>query len=204
MATFIGTIFNDTNLNSQQNQYGIDGNDFLSPHNDNKPYYLYGGNGDDQLYGYSYQDELYGGAGADLIRGLGGNDYIEGGSGGDLLYGDYGNDDIYGGRGRDTFVFDTKLNEKKNVDTIYGFTAGKEQIDLDKSIFTKIGATGKTLKASKFVVGTKAKDSADRIIYDEKNGVVRYDPDGDGPKSAKKFAILDSHPDVSHSDFFVI
>ncbi len=204
MSTFIGTIFDDTNLNSQQNQYGIDGADYLSPQQNNKPYYLYGGNGSDALFGFDYKDELYGGSGNDKIRGLGDDDYIEGGNGKDKLFGDTGNDDLYGGGGKDTFTFDTKLNSKHNVDTIYDFKTGKDEIDLDKSIFTKIGPTDHTLKKDKFVVGNKAKDSSDRIIYNDNNGVVKYDPDGDGPKSAKKFAILDAHLDLSHSDFFVI
>ena len=204
MATFVGSNFNDTNYGSEQIQYGLDGADYLSPQHDNKSYYIYGGNSSDKLFGYGYEDELYGGSGGDRIRGLGDDDYIEGGAGNDKIFGDFGNDDLYGGRGRDTFTFDTKLNNKNNVDTIYDFSTGRDEIDLAKSIFTKIGPTDKTLKKNKFVVGNKAEDSSDRIIYNDKNGVVKYDPDGDGPKGAKKFAILDSHLDLTHSDFFVI
>ncbi|MEP0323226.1 calcium-binding protein [Bauldia litoralis] len=204
MATYIGTIYNDVYTGSAQNQYGIDGADFLSPSSDNKAYYLYGGNGNDDLYGFSFNDELYGGSGKDLIVGLNGNDYIEGGSGNDMLYGSYGNDELSGGRGKDIFVFDTKLSSKNNLDTITDYDTSKDLIDLDKAIFTKIGKVGHTLKSNKFVVGNKAKDSKDRIIYNDDNGVLKYDPDGNGSKNAKKFAILDSDLDMSHNDFFVI
>ncbi|MCP4306098.1 MAG: calcium-binding protein, partial [bacterium] len=50
----------------------------------------------------------------------------------------------------------------------------------------------------------KAKDGNDRVIYNDKNGVIKYDPDGTGSKDATKFAIVDAKLSMSHFDFFVI
>lgn len=204
MATYVGTNGNDTNQGNQQTQYGLDGDDFLSPKNNNKSFFLYGGNGDDTLSGFGYADEIFGGRGRDTMYGLGGDDTIDGGSGNDMIFGNYGNDLLSGGRGRDVFVFDSKINNKKNVDTITDYDTSKDLIDLDKDIFTKIGPVGETLQAKKFVIAKEAQDASDRIIYYAKKGILKYDPDGTGPDSAKKFAVLDSHLDLTNFDFFVI
>ena len=126
MATYIGNDNNNTNNGSQQNQYGIGGDDSLTPSSDSKSYFLYGGNGDDQLWAISYDDELYGGANNDELHGYDGNDYLDGGSGADDLYGDYGNDILSGGRDSDWFFFDTELNKSKNFDKILDFESGTD------------------------------------------------------------------------------
>ena len=48
---------------------------------------IYGGDGNDRLFGGAYDDIIDGGDGADLIMGGGGDDKISGGPGGDLLAG---------------------------------------------------------------------------------------------------------------------
>jgi serralysin len=204
MAIYVGTNGPDYHTGSQQTQYGLDGNDTLSPSKDNKAYFLFGGKGDDVLSAYNHNDEIYGGPGRDTIYGYSGDDYIEGGTGNDMIFGNYGNDYLSGGLGRDVFVFDSGLNGKHNVDTISDYDTSQDLIDLDKSIFTRIGPVGESLKASKFVIGSHAQDSSDRIIYNNKNGVLKYDPDGTGPDSPTKFAVLDSHLDLTNADFFVI
>jgi Ca2+-binding RTX toxin-like protein len=57
---------------------------------------LFGGAGDDMLYGDALQAE----------NGRGGNDSLYGGSGADLLHGGSGNDFLDGGAGQDTAAFD--------------------------------------------------------------------------------------------------
>lgn len=95
--------------------------------------HIYGGNGNDQIYGdtsnaASYlitfnggplevgidpqfnarvdgsTDRLWGDAGNDSIWGGGGSDYIWGGTGNDVLDGGYGDDSIWGGLGKDVMV----------------------------------------------------------------------------------------------------
>ncbi len=44
----------------------------------------------------------------------------------------------------------------------------------------------------------------DRIIHNDKNGVIKYDPDGTGSKDATKFAVVDAKLGMSNIDFWVI
>ena len=70
---------------------------------------LYGGLGDDIMYGIGGNDKVYGGAGNDYMTGDDGNDTLDGGA---------GNDTMYGGNNNDTFVV-TNLNNAAG-DKIYG------------------------------------------------------------------------------------
>ena len=206
MATFIGTVYDDTYYGSAAKQYGIDGDDTLSPKSDSKAYTLYGGNGDDTLIGYSYNDEIYGGAQDDFLQGYGGDDYLEGGSGNDRLYGQYGNDELSGGRGQDSFYFDSKLDAKKNFDTITDFVhgSGGDLMVLDKTIFAGVGNPDTFLQSKKFEIGSEATSSKTRILYNQNKGVVYYDPDGSGSKSATKFVHVDKYMTLSHDDFYIV
>ena len=62
---------------------------------------LYGGDGNDILFGQGGDDFLYGGAGNDILFGGSGNDTLYGESGSDVLSGGSGNDTLYGGTGND-------------------------------------------------------------------------------------------------------
>jgi Ca2+-binding RTX toxin-like protein len=111
---------------------------------------IYGGAGDDQIWGVFGDDELYGEAGNDQIRGgegadtiyggegndeirgdddhlvaleLFGNDFIDGGAGEDLIYGELGEDDIYGGLGNDQLHGEEDndfLSGDEGDDSLYG------------------------------------------------------------------------------------
>ena len=52
-------------------------------------------------------DWLFGGEGNDVLFGLGGNDHLYGGSGDDVLFGGSGNDHLYGGSGNDIIKYDS-------------------------------------------------------------------------------------------------
>ncbi|MBN8542831.1 MAG: hypothetical protein J0M34_01035 [Alphaproteobacteria bacterium] len=99
----------------------------------------------------SYNDTLIGGNNNDYLRGYGGNDSIDGGAGNDELDGSDGNDTIIGGAGADsltggagidTFVF-AALSDSTNAsfDTISGFTAGTDKIDVRGLGFTALQST---------------------------------------------------------------
>lgn len=60
---------------------------------------IYGGDGNDTLYGMGTTDYLFGGNGNDYLYGLGGNDFLYGEGGYDQLYGGDGNDRLDGGEG---------------------------------------------------------------------------------------------------------
>lgn len=62
---------------------------------------LVGGDGDDNLNGYTGNDTLFGGAGNDTLGGGKGNDVVYGEAGNDTLRGALGDDLVYGGDGDD-------------------------------------------------------------------------------------------------------
>ena len=67
---------------------------------------MQGGDGNDWLGGYNFDDLIVGGRGKDSLSGLGGNDTLDGGPGNDNLQGGYGND-VYlfaRGWGQDTIA----------------------------------------------------------------------------------------------------
>jgi cysteinyl-tRNA synthetase len=146
-------------------------------------------------------DTLRGTMLADTIDGLEGRDTINGRAGNDKLYGGLGNDTLTGGAGKDQFVFDTKPG-KANIDVITDFVAGSDRIVLDDDIFGKLDAGA--LANSAFVIGAKASDGNDRIVYNDKTGALSYDADGSGKIAAIQFAELDAHLQLTASDFLVI
>jgi Ca2+-binding RTX toxin-like protein len=99
-------------------------------------------------------NKLTGNAGANVLKGAGGNDTLNGG---------LGNDTLTGGAGKDAFVFNTALNAKTNVDKIVDFSVKDDTIHLDNAVFTKLADNA--LAATFFVVGNKAKDDNDYVIY---------------------------------------
>jgi Ca2+-binding RTX toxin-like protein len=62
---------------------------------------IYGSNGSNELHGGDGDDVLFGGNGADLLFGDAGNDILLGGNGADALFGGLGNDFLYGENGAD-------------------------------------------------------------------------------------------------------
>jgi len=80
--------------------------------------FLYGGSGNDRLFGHRANDSMSGAAGADLIKGNGGADFIKGKSGGDDLVGGKGIDFILGGVGRDS------ISGGKRIDCLRGGAGG--------------------------------------------------------------------------------
>ena len=152
--------------------------------------------GADNIATYGLSETINGLAGNDTINALAGNDIANGGEGKDILT---------GGPGTDAFLFDVKPR-KANLDHITDLIAGIDEVRLDKTIFKKL-ALG-PLQEKAFYAKKKADeahDGNDRIIVDTKSGKCRYDPDGEGGKKAKVFAILDTGADaISSSDFVVI
>ena len=108
---------------------------------------------------------------------------------------------LSGGARKDSFTFDTTPGGR-NVDVILGFNVADDTIRLNDSAFTKL--KWGTLSASSFVVGTKALDSNDRIIYHSKTGSLSYDADGSGSIAAIKFAQIESLAKLTAADFIVI
>ncbi|NVP56417.1 calcium-binding protein [Rhizobium sp. DBTS2] len=161
---------------------------------------LHGGSGRDVLLGGTGDDRLYGQAGNDRLSGGAGNDRLSGGDGNDRLSGGAGKDVLTGGSGSDQFVFDTRPG-KANVDTIRDFDVSEDRILLDHDIFAKLKVGA--LSASAFVIGAKATDATDRIVYDSKSGALSYDADGSGKVAAAQFAKIGTGLDLTAADFLV-
>ncbi len=166
----------------------------------NRKGHQYTGEGWDKLVSIEF---LSSGEGNDTLIGSSANNTLIGWLGNDTLYGRAGSDALWGFAGKDKFVFDAKLNKKKNIDWLYDFNRKeKDKIVLDNDIFKGLKA-GK-LKKSAFHIGSKAKDAEDRILYNKAVKALAYDPDGNGPKAATMFAKFPGKESLTHSDFLVI
>jgi len=128
---------------------------------------------------------------------------LNGGDGDDRLIGGLGNDTLTGGAGSDTFVFNTKLNARKNLDIITDFESGTDKIELAKSIMTRLGSLGELTEAQ-FKIGAAASESSHRIIYNETTGGLFYDADGSGKGAAVQIALLGVNTDLTHDDIFIV
>ncbi|MCP4385699.1 MAG: hypothetical protein GY798_30540 [Hyphomicrobiales bacterium] len=117
------------------------------------------------------------------------------------MIGGKGDDTMTGGSGKDKFVFDTKLKASVNVDTVTDFKVGKDIFLLDEDIFGKIGSK---LNGGEFKVGNKANDGNDYVIYNDDNGKLYYDENGDSTGGKTLFAILDDGLKLDHKDFDMI
>jgi Ca2+-binding RTX toxin-like protein len=147
-------------------------------------------------------------------KGTSGKDVLAGGLGNDQLWGGYGNDVLTGGKGKAVFVFNAKngsykTDRKVNFDKITDFNVKDDRIWLENKIFTKLGKKGSEKKPAKlnkefFIIGTKALEKDDYLIYNKKTGVLSYDKDGSGKGKAVEIAQLKKGLPLKHDDFFVI
>jgi Ca2+-binding RTX toxin-like protein len=163
------------------------------------------GTGDTLLIGNNLNNVITGNAnsGFNNLYGRNGSDTIIGGGPEDDLFGGAGNDVLTGGTGPDWFYFDTALNAKTNLDRITDFSHGQEDtIGLNTIIFTQFFTNDTSpISAGNFVVGTKALDANDYLIYNK--GTLYYDADGFGKGKAVAFAKFDGLPTLDYTDFSI-
>lgn len=157
-----------------------------------------GNSGDNILVGNGVGNTLDGGAGNDTLSGGLGLDILLGGPGNDVLIGGGGKDVLTGGAGNDRFVFDVRPNAQTNVDRIEDFSPGEDVLALDTTIFTALASIG-AVGADNFVVGTKALDENDFLIYNA--GHLFYDPDGSGQKFQTEVVYLTGTPSLAYTSF---
>lgn len=146
-----------------------------------------------------------GNTGSNVLRGNSGNNVLNGHNGDDVINGGFGNDVLTGGYQKDTFVFDTALDARNNVDRITDFSVVDDVIHLDNAVFTALTTTG-PLAASAFVKNTTglAQDANDRIIYETDTGELYYDANGNAPGGSVHFATLKANLNLTAADFVVI
>lgn len=120
--------------------YGGDGNDELFGISGDD--YLAGGNGNDEIFGNSGDDILYGNSGNDALTGNSGNDELHGGSNDDVLEGNSGDDELHGDSGNDT------LSGGSGADMLYG-GSGDDELAGGSGSDTLHGGNGKdTIKGN--------------------------------------------------------
>lgn len=144
--------------------------------------------------GSDFADRLIGNSADNVLRGQKGDDMLEGRAGADKLI---------GGEGADTFRFSTAPIANV-VDRIEDFVTGTDRIELARAAFPFIGPKPGALPVDRFVLGKKAEDKDDRIIYDKEKGLLIYDADGKGPIVAVIFAKLPDGTDLAAADLFII
>lgn len=86
--------------------YGTSGNDYNNWTGDEQ-LFAYGGEGNDTIWGNTYDDFLMGESGNDSLLGYSGNDTLTGDRGNDTLLGESGNDSLVGGFSYDFFWGDS-------------------------------------------------------------------------------------------------
>ena len=156
----------------------------------------------DTIVGTSSSDSLSGADGNDSISGDAGNDTVRGNNGNDWLEGGTGNDDVGGGSGQDSFAL--RAMGSANADLLFDFATGWDNIQLDATAFTNIGATGRFSSSdARFRAGTAAQDADDRIIFNSATGQLFYDADGNGAGAQQLIATLPAGRSVVASDFWV-
>jgi Ca2+-binding RTX toxin-like protein len=172
-----------------------------------------GNAGANVMNGFGGTDRLYGLAGNDRLLGGADNDYLDGGMGNDVLIGGWagqgGIDFMRGGPGNDTFVFDARPSFG-NLGRISDFNRVSDTVQLDPIAFRGVHGVldpmpgefrSRLLDPDAFVVGRKALDAEDRIIYDRTTGNLFYDVDGVEGEPAVKFAVLLNKPAILSNDF---
>jgi len=135
----------------------------------------------------------------DTLTGGKGNDTLYGGDGDDLLIGGLGNDILFGGDGHDTFQLGGSSISK---DLIKDFAHGSDHIQLDHVLFKEL--TIGDLHSNEFVLGTKAINTSQHLIYNSATGNLWYDADGSGKAAAVLIAVLDNHATLTYADLAVI
>ena len=156
----------------------------------------------ENLTGSSYNDVLTGNSGSNVLHGGAGADKLDGGAGGDVIIGGAGKDIMTGGGGGDTFVFDVKP-DNISIDHIRDFSsAAGDKLMLDHSIFAALSLSG--FSDENFVLGTKALEANDKLIYDQHSGSLSYDADGSAAGAAVHVADLDNSAALHFKDFLLV
>jgi serralysin len=191
---------------------------------------LYGGNGNDLLYGNAIANELYGGRGNDLLTGSptiaytgtgtqadpavytvfqqSGNDILDGGSDGDALYGADGDDKLYGGEGDDSgavlFVadfFQGGLYGGLGRDVMWGGGGA------DWFVFQSADESGSSPTTAD-VIRDFSREEGDKIDVSGMGdfdfiGKKKFKGDGDAELSFKKFKLSGDVDGDGQRDFMI-
>ncbi|ACS56226.1 calcium-binding protein [Rhizobium leguminosarum] len=160
------------------------------------------GTGNLSATGNNTANILTGNDGNNSLNGGKGNDRLIGGLGNDKLIGKAGADVLTGGGGSDSFVFDVKP-DNTSVDKIRDFSsAAGDKLMLDHSIFAELSLSG--FSDENFVLGRKALEADDKLIYDQASGILSYDADGSAAGAAIHVTDLDNSAALHFKDFLLV
>jgi Ca2+-binding RTX toxin-like protein len=191
------------------NLYGDEGNDDL--HGGDSGNLFHGGSDDDKAFGGASSDKINGDSGNDFLSGNGGNDKVSGGFGNDTVAGGAGTDELVGGFGEDAFRFDRLdgsvdvVSDFNYIPDVDGTLDQGDHFELSLGTFGALsGNSGDTLSESEFALGTEAATSSQHILYDQAEGALFYDADGNGATEAVQFASVAGDVELRASDFVLI
>ena len=171
-----------------------------------------GKGGNDRAKGSSGDDFLIGGTGNDRLFGEDGNDRFKGGIGRDRLVGGKGDDELMGGKdidtlqgdsGADIFLYTNKKDGGKKGDKIRDFDVLEDTLVFKGKAFDDALQRNRTLKKKFFTIGSRAKRANHRFIYNDRSGLLSFDPDGNGSAKAFKLARMDSGLDLDQNSISI-
>ncbi|MEM8980561.1 MAG: calcium-binding protein [Pseudomonadota bacterium] len=126
---------------------------------------LWGGAGDDQIFGGLGSDESWGEAGDDILEGGLGNDTLDGGADNDQLYGANGHDTLRGGSGDDLlnpWTGNDTLDGGEGVDTVdysdFGSAISVNLLDLAPQLVSNAAGTDQFANIEN-ILGSKGGDT---------------------------------------------
>ena len=170
------------------------------------------GNGNLNAKGNRSDNLIWGNRGNNRLAGEFGNDDLHGKAGRDLLNGGAGDDILTGGIGRDRFSFsgsEAFSTLAMGLDQIVDFTPKQDKIQLDKTVFTKLKSRlGQGISRKEFAIvksDLQAETSSAFIVYNQKNGKLFYNPNGDaaGFGTGGQFATLTGLPSIALRGFVI-
>jgi trimeric autotransporter adhesin len=154
--------------------------------------------GVEKVIGAGFNDRLSGSSAAETFEGREGNDTLSGLG---------GNDTLAGGTGQDIFVF-AAAPGSGNVDQVTDFVSGTDDLALDNTVFTAIGAEGSfSTSDPRYWAApgaTSGHDADDRVIYNTSTGGLYYDSDGSGSGLSQQLATLQGNPLIAATDITVL
>ncbi len=143
--------------------FGGDGDDIL--YGEAGSDQLFGDAGNDTLYGGDGVDFLYGGDGDDVLYGGRGNDFLYGNDGDDILYGEEGDDELRGGAGND------QLFGGDGDDLLYG-GRGDDILEGNAGSDTLYGGDGNDILYGHSASGLDDDDATDYLYGEDGNDIL--------------------------------
>jgi Ca2+-binding RTX toxin-like protein len=156
-------------------------------------------NGIVDLFGASDFFYSKGGSSGDVFAGAG-NDVIVVGKNNVSVHVGAGKSMITAGPGHDRFFFDHFAGGP--ADVIKHFNPLIDKVVLSEADFPGIGPHGK-LHATHFGVSGNVHNPHPQIVYNQGDGFLFYDSNGDLPGGQTHFATLVGHPPLKLADFLV-